>query len=347
MTSFNKVENQKAKGGYARADALSSEERANIARKAALARWDAGVPVATHEGEFKIGSSTISAAVLPNGMRLLTQATFLRAIGRSPSPKAGTGVLATADSTPFFLQAEILRPFVSEDLMASTTPLFFRTKAGKRAVGYDAQLLPRVAEVYLKFRDACLKAGRAVPKQYEHIVRACDILARGLAAVGIVGLVDEATGYQEVRDKMALQAILDKFLRKEFAAWAKRFPDEFYRQIFRLKGWQWRGMKVNRPQVVAHYTKDIVYARLAPGILKELEQRNPKDERGNRKAKHHQWLTEDIGNPALAQHLYAVIGLMRGFDTWDDFKQFLNRAYPKRKDSAQLPLFSEIEPTAA
>ncbi|MGH8610154.1 MAG: P63C domain-containing protein [Gammaproteobacteria bacterium] len=334
-------ENPKAKGGHARAEVLSPDERASIARKAALARWDAEVPQVTHEGDFRIGATTVSAAVLPNGMRLLIQATFLRAIGRSPSPKAGTGVLSTVDSTPFFLQAETLQPFISEDLMRATTPFFFRTRSGKRAVGYDAQLLPRVADVYLRFRDACTAADRPVPKQYQHIVKACDILTRGLAAVGIVALVDEATGYQEVRDRLALQAILDKFLQKEFATWAKRFPDDFYREIFRLKGWQWRGMKVNRPQVVARYTKDIVYARLAPGILEELEQRNPKDERGNRRAKHHQWLTEDVGHPALAQHLYAAIGLMRISDTWEDFKRFLDRAYPKRKDTAQLPLFSE------
>jgi len=48
---------------------------------------------------------------------------------------------------------------------------------------------------------------------------------RGFARVGIIALVDEATGYQEVRNKLALQAILDAFLRKELAAWAKRFPD--------------------------------------------------------------------------------------------------------------------------
>lgn len=72
------------------------------------------------------------------------------------------------------------------------------------------------------------------------------ILLRGLAHVGIVGLVDEATGYQDVRDKMALQAILDAFLRKELAAWAKRFPDEFYEHIFRLRGWQWKGERRTR-----------------------------------------------------------------------------------------------------
>ena len=52
-----------------------------------------------------------------------------------------------------------------------------------------------------------------------------NIIMRALAHVGIIPMVDEATGYQEVRDKRALEAILDRFLRKEFAAWAKRFPD--------------------------------------------------------------------------------------------------------------------------
>src|SRR5207253_5846641 len=146
-------------------------------------------------------------------------------------------------------------------------------------------------EVYLKFRDAALgkdKKGQ-VPGQFRHIIEACDMLMRGLARVGIVALVDEATGYQEIRDRQALQLILDRFLRKELAAWAKRFPDEFYQQIFRLRRWTWKGMSVNRPQVVAYYTKDFIYSRLAPGILKELEDRTPKDEKGVRKAKMHQW----------------------------------------------------------
>ncbi len=329
------------KGGVARAAALTPRRRSDIARQAASARWDAGVPQATHEGEFPLGGAKLSAAVLPNGKRLITQAAFLRVLGRSRSPKAGTGVLSTVDRLPFFLQAEQLKPFISEDLVESTTPIFFKTKNGKRAVGYDAEVLPAVAEVYLKLRDTCIAEGKGVPKAYAHIVRACDAVMRGLARVGIVALVDEATGYQEVRDRLALQEILERFLRKEFAAWAKRFPDEFYQQIFRLRGWTWKGMKVNRPQVVAAYTKDLVYSRLAPGILKELEARNPVDEKGRRKAKHHQWLTEDIGNPALAQHLYATIGLMRIATSWDEFKKMLDRAYPKRGDSLQLRLFNE------
>ena len=162
---------------------------------------------------------------------------------------------------------------------------------------------------------------------------------RGFARVGIIALVDEATGYQELRDRAALQEILDRYLRKEFAAWAKTFPDEFYREIFRLRGWVWRGMRVNRPQCVAAYTKNLVYARLAPRILKELEERNPSIN-GRRKSKHFQWLTEDIGHPVLAQHLHAIIGLMRVADEWSGFMKMVNRAFPKRGDSLQMPLFT-------
>ena len=318
-----------AKGGLARREALSADERKEIARKAADARWSADVPQASHDGTVSVGGKPIYAAVLPNGKRLLSQGQFLQAIGRSRTPKAGTGAL-TVDGLPFFLQAEVLKPFISEELRQSTTPIFFKGKDARKQVGYDAQLLPQVCEVYLKYRDDSLEKGGKVSSQYEHIVKACDVLMRGLAQVGIIALIDEATGFQEVRDRQALQAILDQFLSRELAVWAKRFPDEFYQQIFRLRGWTWRGMKVNRPQVVAHYTKDLIYERLAPGILKELEERNPRDEKGQRKAKHHQWLTADVGHPALAQQVYAAIGFMRAASGWDDFLQAYYRAFPKK-----------------
>jgi P63C domain len=162
-----------------------------------------------------------------------------------------------------------------------------------------------------------------------------------------VALIDEATGYQEIRDRKALEAILDAYLRKEFAAWAKRFPDEFYQQIFRLRGWIWKGMKVNRPQVVGHYTNDLVWDRIAPGLRKELEERNPKNERGQRRFRHPQWLTEDIGDPALAQHLYALMGLQRACPDrgWKQFYEMVQRAFPKKGETVPFT-FTEGEPVA-
>jgi len=159
----------------------------------------------------------------------------------------GTNSCANSEKSdyrhPRLLRARRTRPRgrAAEQIMNSrlftATPIIFRTKTGQRAVGYDARLLPLVCEVYLKFRDDCLADTGEVPSQYHHIIQACDALMRGLATVGIIALVDEATGYQELRDRQALQAILDQYLRKEFAAWAKQFPDEFYREIFRLRNW--------------------------------------------------------------------------------------------------------------
>lgn len=327
----HKAFNPQSKGGIARAEALSPKKRSEIARKAAQYRWSPDIPRATHEGTLHIGRTPISCAVLENGQRVLTQSGFMRALGRARQAKGRQHYDADVNM-PAFLTAKNLKPFVSKDLEVTSSQIEFRTARGAKAFGYPAELLPKVCDVFLDADEA-----NALTHGQKHIAAQARILIRGLAHIGILALVDEATGYQEVRDRLALQAILDRFLRKELAAWAKRFPDEFYQQIFRLRGWDWRGMQVNRPQVVANYSNDFVYERLAPGILKELEARNPRDDRGNRKARHHQWLTEDVGHPALAQHLYAVIGFMRVATSWEQFKWMLNRAFPRNRATLELP----------
>src|SRR6266511_1344408 len=326
------------KGGKARAEALTPKERQEIARQAAQKRWghvkkqDNGeLPRETHTGVLQIGDREIPCSVLDNGLRVLSIIGVSRAMG---SRKRGISARAedregASPQLPPFLYATNIKTLIPQDLMSLLmSPKPYKMLSGANALGLEALLVPRMCEVIL---DADKKGVLTTRQQY--LVDSAEILMRGFARVGIIALVDEATGYQEVRDRLALQEILDKFLRKEFAAWTRTFPVEFYKGIFRLRNWQWRGMKINRPQIVAHYTNDLVYTRLAPGILKELEARNPMDERGYRKAKHHQWLTEDVGHPALAQHLYAVIGLMRIADTWKEFIGMINKAYPKRGDN--------------
>ena len=169
-----------------------------------------------YTGVITIGELEINCAVLPDGERILSQANFLRSIGRSRSPKAGTGILSTVDKLPFFLQAKSLKPFIDKDLKKSTTPIFYTiTKDGKPQAGYKAELLTQVCETYLRLRDASLIKNGKVPKTHAHIVAACDSLMRGLAHIGIVALVDEATGYQDFRERDALQKILAKFLNGE------------------------------------------------------------------------------------------------------------------------------------
>ena len=115
--------------------------------------------------------------------------------------KSGYGGINYGRRTPLFLQADVLNPFINKELHESTKAVFYRTLKGGKGVGYEADLLPKVAEVYLRYRDHCMVTTGEVPERYEHIIKAADILIRGLAHIGIIALVDEATGYQKNRAK--------------------------------------------------------------------------------------------------------------------------------------------------
>ena len=294
------------------------------------------VVAGTPDSPLIIGDIEIPCYVLEDGTRVLSRGGILKAIGRVGKAKGGRQY-DKEFRTPVFLTANNLKPFIPEGLLENSTQIVFR-RGAQNLIGYRAEFLPKVCEVFLDARDA----GKLHPNQV-HIAEACKILHRAFATVGIIALVDEVTGYQEIRDRKALQDILDKYLLAERAKWAKRFPDSFYKEIFRLRGWQWQGMKVNRPQVVGHYTNDIIWDRLAPGVRAELEEINPKDSSGKRVAKHHQWLTEDIGHTALQQHLIGVTVLMNSVvestppdRSWNEFKRRLQRVFPKVNTNLEL-----------
>jgi hypothetical protein len=69
----------------------------------------------------------------------------------------------------------------------------------------------------------------------------------------------EATGYQDKRTKEALAQILEDFIAKELRPWIKTFPDDYYKEIFRLNRWPFieSGIK-KRPSVVGAWTNDVV-----------------------------------------------------------------------------------------
>jgi len=319
-------------GGRVRAERLTPEERSEIARIAAHHRWDEGKEVlrATHEGRLTIGEAVLPVAVLEGGIRVITSAAVLTALGR---PWRGR---YRRTNLPNFLDSKTLIPFISKDLLDVLAPVEYYSLSGKKWSGYRAELLPLVCDVYLTARAASKLSIRQLV-----IAKQAEIVVRSLSKIGIVALVDEATGYQEVRDRKALRAILDRYLTKEYAAWAKRFPDEFYDEIFRLRGWTWERKGSRRPVQIAKDTADLVYMRLLPDLLKELEARNPKDERGRRRGKHHQLFSSDIGLPALGEHIHVVISLMRAFDNWTEFKRGLQRAKPIITRVSDLPLFNQ------
>jgi hypothetical protein len=238
---------------------------------------------------------------------------------------------------PIFIAPRQLKPFIDAALLEGPlVPIDYLD--GDRVVrGYDASVLVAVCDVWLKAREA-----GALQKQQLGKAQKAEVLTRALAQTGIVALVDEATGYEKVRPQNALQHYLELVVRKELAAWAKKFPDEFYENIYRLKGWTWPGMGKNRYSVVAHYTTNLVYERLGPGLLKELQAKSPRNDKGYRPNKFHQWLTEDIGDPMLAQHMHSLIMFQRlaisnGYG-WQRFLHMVDQVLPRRGDTLELPL---------
>ena len=214
----------------------------------------------TQDHPLEIGGVEIECYVLEDETRVLSRGGFQAALGRHRTSRKHQP--NDVVSLPAFLAASNLNPFIPNDLVTASTPVAFRAPArGPIAYGFRAELLPQVCEVYLKAREA----GALLPSQ-EHIAAQAEILIRGLATVGIIALVDEATGYQDIRARLALATILEKFIAKELQPWTKTFPYEFYELIYKLKGWSGPDGHKRTP-LIGHYTNDIVYDRLAPGFL--------------------------------------------------------------------------------
>ncbi|MDH7638930.1 P63C domain-containing protein [Sphingomonas sp. MAHUQ-71] len=321
-----------SKGGRARAEKLTEEQRREIASSAAKARWaeTASLPKATHTGTLKIGDTEIPCAVLSDGTRLLTQAGFLQALGRSSKPKGRSQQVT--DGLPPFLATKSLKTLLTDDIIETTVPIAFVTPTGGKALGHKAELLPKVCDLFLEARTEGLLTAQQQPLAVQS-----EILVRSLAKVGIVALVDEATGFQSERDRDELHRLLSAYLTEERLAWAKRFPDEFYRQIYRLKGWKWPVGR-NKTPYLGHITNDIVYERLPEGVLPKLQKLNPTDESKRRKYKHHQFLSADVGQPDLRDHILQILPLMKISKTWESFKRHLDEAFPKSGTQGNLAI---------
>lgn len=328
------------KGGKVRVENMTEEELSKAGKRAATARWK--LPKATHTGELKIGKVALSCHVLDDERRVLSQRGMLEALGMSRS-----GGSAGAHRLGRFAGGKTLNPYVSDELAARTTnPIKFRFLRGGSAYGYEATVLAELCEAVLEAREA-----NALLKQQRHIAKACEILMRGFARVGIVALVDEATGYQKDRDRDALHRILEEYISEELLPWTKRFPDAFYEEMFRLHEWSYSPLSIKRPILVGKLTNQLIYEKLPPGVLEELQRKNPKGEKGYRKHKFHQFLTAGIGNPHLEKQIASVVTLMRVSDSWDDFKNHFKKAFPKNRKKTVyeivLDIMSKLKPKKA
>lgn len=286
-------------------------------QKASNERWNPTIPRATHSGIINIGGIRIECDVLKDGRRVLRHKTICKAMGKGKV--AGTDMKRALElKIPVFICANNLTPYFETIIQERGQQIFYKSKDGRKLIGYDANILPEACKIYVKaFNDGVLQ------KQQIPIAMSCQAMLYGLASVGITALVDSATGYEIERERSELEKILEKYISEELRAWTKKFPNEFFKQIYRLHGWEYP-KKTNHPQYVGKIINKYVYDELPPGVKSELERKNPSDN-GTRKYRHHQFLTDDIGDKNLENQIIRVITIMKVSDNIEHFKEMMEK----------------------
>jgi hypothetical protein len=253
-----------------------------------------------------------------------------RKTGADDRDRRGSG---GAPHLPVFLVPKKFSAFISVELRALlSAPIKYRTRNGF-AFGYEATLLPQMCQVILEAE----RAGAFKTETQRQMATRAGVIVMGLATVGVIALVDEATGYQEVREREALRRIFEEYICEDLRSWTSKFPEEFFREIFRLHGWAPKDSQA-RPQYVGHLINRYIYERLPIGVLEALRVRNPvNDETKRRRHKHHQFLTADTGNEALDRQIVRVVTLMQGAENLPSFDRAFRRVFPAAGDHTELP----------
>jgi hypothetical protein len=333
------VETKQSKGGRARADLLDSEERRQIAsqggaakKEKARALAEAGqLPNATHQGKMMVGDLELDCYVLHDGRRVFHKRGMARALGM----KSGGGNVFLKAMKRKGLGSEVKEPLISK----IGAPLVFKPLTQQIAHGYEASVLVEICEAIIRAEQS----GALHPSQADLAAHA-KILLKAFAKVGVTALIDEATGFQQVRSPDALRILVQQYIEEERREWEKQFPDEYYDELNRLYGSK-RLTKTgsgaviqNRPQHFAKFTRAFVYHPLENGkVLEELDRLNPKID-GTRKARLHQHLTQAYGIEKLKRQVNEIITLVKVSDTITQFRNLFSKRF---RDSG--PLFDEAE----
>lgn len=257
----------------------------------------------SHEGELKLGGIVLPCYVLEDGTRVLSG----RGMQEALKIVEQDGIQASGTRLLRYLNQKSLEPFIYKEKKPGHYDPIVCYKGEQKINGYEATVLTDLCDAFLEARRTISLS----PRQ-EIIAAQCELLMRGFAKVGIIALIDEATGYQYQREKDELQIILKAFISEELLKWQKMFPDVFYFEIFRLKGWDYTVKCIKkRPGVIGTWTNKLIYEQLPKGVLEELKNKTPKSKDGNYTARFFQSLTGDIGHPALTAQIYKVIYFKR------------------------------------
>jgi hypothetical protein len=332
--------NRASLGGKARTASLSPDERKALARAAARERWrkaksqNAGIlvpgenaslktvestevsetkslPSARWPGMLTIGNVEIPVYVLSDGRRVVSRTgATLVLIGSQ-----GGGNIES------YLRVKAVEPFIPANLSERMIDFEMRGVVNKSVMGMDAETFLEICGGYVKaWQEKALESD----VQIGIAMRAAMFLA-ACSKVGLIALIDEATGYQYQRAEDELQIKLKMFLLDEMRKWEKTFPVELWEQFGKLTNW--KGGVNQRPKYWGKLVMDLIYNYLDADVAQWLRENAPKPRHGQN---YHQWLTEQYGLRKLVEHIWKVIGIASTCTDMTELKTRMEELYGKR-----------------
>lgn len=285
-----------------------------------------------YDGVLHIGDLEIPCYVLEDGTRVLSGRKTQEALKIVDNNVSGTKL-------PDFLANSTLKPFIFKEKEAAQIEPIDCYKGKQLIKGYEATLLPDICEGILAAR----RSGAKLTKRQIIVAEQCEILLAAFAKVGIIALVDEATGYQNERERFELQKILSAYISDEILKWQLTFTDDFYKEVYRLWGLPFIPKYIrNKPSFIGKLTTKYIYEELPKGVVDKIKEKTGKTEHGNWKYKWHQSLTPEIGREHLKRQIIEVTTLMSVSQSKEQFNALFQQKYHK---VVQLELeFNEVCP---
>lgn len=313
-------ETPQQKGGAARSRALSAQERSRIAREAAQKRWGNEPVKAVHgspDKPIRIADIEVPCYILADERRVVATSGVLDAFGMA----RGGSMVRGMNRLELFAAQERLKGYVSEDLLQRiATPIRF--KVGKKeAHGFDADTLIEMAEAVVAADDD----GKLQAQQVQ-IAHQCRVITRSLTRIGLIALIDEATGYQSKRDSDELQQILTAYILPEHRPWVQTIPTEFTDELYRVHGWE-RKAQNRGPRYAGKLIRELIYEKMPKPILPALDEVNPQGGDYRRKKKHHQHLTDKQGLDHFRSQVITMMTLLRISNNKEEFRRHLEKLY--------------------
>jgi hypothetical protein len=258
-------------------------------------------PFAKYPGVLLLGDASIDCYVLDTKERVISLGAILKSI-------AGR----TGGNLADYIGVQALKPFIDKDLVLAETIEFNIPGTQFTGKGIPAERFLEICQAYV----SALSANTLTTDRQREIAIRCSILLSSCAKVGLIALIDEATGYQYERAEDALQIKLRAFIADELRDWEKTFPDELWEEFGRLT--KWVGPLHLRPKWWGKLVMELIYEAIDPDVAKHLKENKPPARYGQN---YHQWLTSDVGLKALIPHINQVIGIAKTCDTIGELRE--------------------------